>query len=68
LQPPYNNLIKNSFLYNLIKPKVILNNLINPNALKDLNTIIIDAINYLIDNAKDNIEEYNKDIALKPQI
>jgi hypothetical protein len=58
-------LAKNSLLCNFIKLKVILNNLINLNALKDLNTIIINAINYLINNAKEDKEKYNKDIALK---
>jgi hypothetical protein len=42
--------------------------LINLNALKDLNTIVIDFINYLIDNTKEDKEEYDKDIILKLQI
>jgi len=42
--------------------------LIDLNALKGLNTIVVDAINYLIDNAKEDKEEYNKDIIFKLQI
>ena len=53
-------------LRNLIELKVILNNLIDPDALKDLNIIIINATNYLIDNAeKESIGGYNKDIIAK---
>jgi len=42
--------------------------LIDLDTLKDLNIIVVDAIDYLIDNAKEDKEEYNKDIALKLQI
>jgi hypothetical protein len=63
-----NNLIKNFPLYNLIKLEVILNNLIDLNTLKDLNIIVVNIIDYLIDNAKEDKEEYNKDIVLKLQI
>ena len=64
-----NNLAKNSPLRNLIKLEVTLDNLINSNALKDLNIIIINFTNYLIDNAKEeSTRGHDKDIIVRLQI
>jgi hypothetical protein len=60
-----NNLREDFPLRDLIKPEVILNDLIDLDTLKDLNIIIINTINYLINNIKENKEEYNKDIVLE---
>jgi len=57
--------LKNSLLYNLIKLEVTFNNLINLNALKDLNIIVVDLINYLINDVKEDKEEHDKDIILE---